>query len=80
MSDEPRQVSPEAERRLAEHLELLRADSSSSRPGAGLARRVARTARWQRSARAPLRVVGMIAGSLLDGIMRLVAPKERKGA
>ncbi|MDQ3644464.1 MAG: hypothetical protein M3356_03015 [Actinomycetota bacterium] len=77
MSDEPRDVSPEAERRLGEHLELLRSDPS--RPGAGLARRVVRTARWQRAARAPLRVVGMIAGSLLDGIMRLVAPGERKG-
>ena len=77
MSDEPRDLSPEAERRLAEHLELLRAHRPQ--PGVDLTRRVVRTARWQRAARAPLRVVGMIAGSLLDGILRLVAPGGRRG-
>lgn len=76
MSDEPREVSPEAERRLAEHLELLRAERLE--PGVALARRVVRTARWQRYARGPLRVAGMIAGSLLDGLMRLVAPGRKR--
>lgn len=75
MNEEPREVSPEAERRLADHLELLRADRPE--PGTALAPRVVRTARWQRVARAPLRVIGMIAGSLLDGIVRLMAPERR---
>ena len=76
MNDETRELSPEAERRLAEHLDLLRTDRPQ--PGVALARRVVRTARWQRVVRAPLRVVGMIAGSLLDGIMRLVGPGQRR--
>ncbi len=75
MSDEPREMSHEAERRLAEHLELLRTDRRQ--PSLALAGRVVRTARWQRVARAPLRVIGMLAGSVLDGITRLVAPGRR---
>ncbi len=76
MSDEPREPTPEAERRLAEHLELLRADRPQ--PGVALARRVVRTAWWQRAVQAPLRVAGMIAGSLLHGILRLMAPGQRR--
>jgi len=76
MNDEPREMSPEAERRLAQHLELLRTDRRQ--PSLELAHRVVRTARWQRAVRTPLRVVGMIAGSLLDGIMRLAAPGRRR--
>lgn len=76
MSDEPGEPTPEAERRLAEHLELLRADRRQ--PGVALTRRVVRTARWQRAVQAPLRVAGMIAGSLLDGILRLMAPGQRR--
>lgn len=75
MNDEPREMSPEAERRLAEHLELLRTDRRQ--PSLALADRVVRTARWQRVARAPLRVMGMLAGSVLDAITRLVAPGRR---
>jgi len=75
MNDGPREISPEAQRRLAEHLELLRTDRRQ--PSLALSGRVVRTARWQRFARAPLRVIGMLAGSLLDGITRLVAPGKR---
>ncbi len=75
MNDAPSEMSPEAERRLAEHLELLRTDRRQ--PSLALAGRVVRTARWQRVARAPLRVIGMLAGSVLDGITRLVAPGRR---
>jgi len=76
VSDEPRDLTPAEERRLARHLELLRADHPQ--PGTALARRVVRTARWQRVARAPLRVVGMIAGAFFEGLLRLVASGERK--
>jgi len=75
VSDEPRELIP-AERRLAEHLELLRAEGPQ--PGTELVPRVVRTVRWQRVARAPLRVAGMIAGAFFDGLLRLVAFGERK--
>lgn len=66
-----------AERRLDEHLELLRADRPE--PGMELVHHVARTARWQRVVRAPLRVMGNIAGALLDGIVRLMSPGRGGG-
>ena len=66
-----------AERRLDEHLELLRADRPE--PSKELVRRVARTARWQGAVRAPLRVMGNIAGALVDGILRLVSPRRSGG-
>ena len=76
MSDEPGEASPDAERRLAEHLELLRAERPT--PGTTLVKRVVRTARWQQAVRAPLRVAGMIAGAIVDGFLRLVSPSDRK--
>lgn len=64
-----------AERGLDEHLELLRSDRSG--PMRSLVRRTVRTARWQRVARAPLRVAGMIAAALVDGLS-LVAGRRRQ--
>ncbi len=64
-----------AERRLDEHLELLRSDQTG--PSRSLADRTVRTARWQRAARAPLRVAGMIAAALRDGL-GLVAQRGRR--
>ena len=55
-----------AERRLDEHLELLRASPPS--PGTELVPRVVRRARWQSYLRAPLRVVGMIGFAFLSGL------------
>ena len=65
-----------AERGLDEHLELLRSDQTG--PSRSLADRTVRTARWQRAARAPLRVAGMIAAALVDGL-GLVAQRRRRG-
>ena len=58
-----------AERRLDEHLELLR-DSPPS-PGTALVPRVVRTARWQSFLRAPRRVVGMIGLAFVQGLTTL---------
>jgi hypothetical protein len=55
-----------AERRLDEHLELLRASPPS--PSTELVPRVVRRARWQRYLRAPLRVVGMIGFAFVSGL------------
>lgn len=65
-----------AERRLDEHLELLR--TTPPQPGRALARQTVRTARWQSAVRAPLRVVGLIAGALLDGMSRLFGSGSRE--
>ena len=59
-----------AERRLADHLELLRA--APPEPGTDMVRRVARTARWQRLARAPLQVAGLIVAGVATGISTLL--------
>ena len=64
-----------AERRLAEHLELLR-DSPPS-PGTSLVPRVVRTARWQSFLRAPLRVVGMIGFAFVQGLTTLFGGTRR---
>jgi hypothetical protein len=58
-----------AERRLDEHLDLLRA--SPPEPGTALVPRVVRTARWQRLVRAPLRVAGIIGAAFVHGLVSL---------
>lgn len=64
MNDQP-DPGP-AERRLDEHLDLLRA--SPPAPGTALVPRVVRRARWQSYLRAPLRVVGMIGFAFVSGL------------
>lgn len=66
MADESGAAPTAAERRLDEHLELLR--DGEPEPDRHLARRVVRSARWQRAVREPLRVVGMIGASVLAGL------------
>ncbi len=70
MSDEGHEAGTPAERRLDEHLGLLRVEGPQA--GRDLVRRVVRSARWQRIVRPALRVAGMIAGSVLDGLGALV--------
>ncbi len=72
--DEPERRAP-AERRLDEHLAVLRA--SPPQPGQELAPRVLRDARWQRVVRAPLRVAGMIAAAAIDGLAGLIGGRRR---
>ncbi len=71
----PEPDAPAAERRLDEHLELLRA--SPPAPGTDLVPHVMRRARWQGLVRAPLRVVGMIGVAFVQGLATLLGT-ERK--
>jgi hypothetical protein len=73
MNDEPQAGS--AERRLDEHLELLRASPPS--PGTALVPRVVRTVRWQGYLRAPLRVVGMIGVAFVQGLAAFLGGGRR---
>jgi len=66
-----------SERRLDEHLALLRNDPP--RPGAALVRRVMRTAHWQRAVRGPLHAVTIVAGGVIDGLALLLGARRRRG-
>lgn len=59
-----------AERRLVEHLEIVRA--SPSRGELALRRPVVRRARWQRSLREPLQLIGRLATALVGGLAGLL--------
>lgn len=63
----PPPASAAAQRRLDEHLSLLRAPGHEPAP-TSLVRRVVRVARVQRLVRASLLVAGTIAAGVLDGI------------
>jgi len=74
-ADPPGEDRTPAERGLDAHLETLR--SGAPQPNTSLVRRVVRTARWQRVVRAPLRVVAMIAGAVIDGLAGLAGGRRR---
>jgi hypothetical protein len=74
MSPDDPSPPPAAERRLDEHLELLRQDEGTG--DRALAHRVVRTARWQRAVRVPLQVVASIAGAAIDGLRTLVVGRR----
>lgn len=67
---EPAETLTPAERRLLEHLEIVKAEPPA--PGPPLARKIVRVARRQRALREPLRLVGTIAGSVIDGLAGLL--------
>jgi hypothetical protein len=71
--DPDEQLTP-AQRSAAGHLALLRLEPPT--PDTSLVRRVVRTTRWQQAVRAPLRVVTIIAGAILDALG--VATRRRK--
>lgn len=73
--DPDEQLTP-AQRSVAGHLALLRAEPPT--PGTSLVRRVMRTTRWQQAVRAPLRVVTMIAGAILDALGLTTRPRKRR--
>ena len=70
--DSPAEELSPAERRLTEHLELLRASSPIVAPG--LVPRVLRGVRWQRAIRDPLVLVGTVAAALAEGLRALCKP------
>ena len=70
--DSPADEFTPAERRLSEHLELLRASPPIVAPG--LVPRVLRGVRWQRAIRDPLVLVGAVAAAVAEGFSVLVKP------
>ena len=62
------EVTP-AERRVTEHLELLRDSPPTGAPQ--LVATVIRGVRWQRAVREPLVLVGEVAGAAFDGLTLL---------
>ena len=61
-----------AERRLTQHLELLRASPPTAAPQ--LVSKVIRGVRWQRAVREPLVLVGEVAAAVFDGLKLLSKP------
>lgn len=70
--DPPSDELSSAERRLTQHLELLRASPPTGAPQ--LVPRVIRGVRWQRAIREPLVLVGAVATAVLDGLGLLFKP------
>ena len=73
--ERPDELSP-AERRLGEHMELLRTEPPV--PPAPLVARIMHAARWQRAVRRPLVAIGALAGALIDGLRLLFRPRSRR--
>lgn len=73
--EEPDVLSP-AERRLDEHLDMLRSDTPV--PPAPLVARIVHAARWQRAIRRPLVAVGALAGAVADGVRLLLGSRTRR--
>lgn len=67
-------LSP-AERRLVEHLEIVKA--SPPREDRSLVRRVLLAARWQRALREPLKAIGALAAAVVDGLSGLLGARRR---
>jgi hypothetical protein len=61
-----------AERRLSEHLELLRASPPSAAPE--LITRIVRRARWQSTVRDPMVFAGAVAAALGEALSLLSGP------
>jgi hypothetical protein len=61
---------------LQEHLELLR--RTPPEPSTELTVRVVRTARWQRTVRAPLLLATQLAAAVFDGLSLLAGRKGRR--
>jgi hypothetical protein len=70
--DPPADELTPAERRLTQHLELLRASPPTGAPQ--LAATVIRGVRWQRAVREPIAMVGVVATAVFDGLALLFGP------
>jgi len=64
-----------AEKRLREHLDVLRANPPE--PDPSLIERVGRAARWQRVVRTPLRAAGMLVAAVGEGVVVLLRGRAR---
>jgi hypothetical protein len=75
-ASEPGDGLSAAERRLIEHLEIVKAEPPAGR---SLVTRVVRSARIQRALREPLQAVAVLARAVLDGLAGLLgARRERR--
>jgi hypothetical protein len=74
VNDAPR--PSEADRRLDQHLELLR--SEPPEPGTALVPRVVRTARLQRMLRTPIQAVIALASTVAGGVAALLGARSRR--
>ena len=63
-----------AERRLSEHLELLRASPPTAAPE--LIARILQRARWQGPIRDPMIFVGVVAAAIGEALVLLAPPPE----
>jgi hypothetical protein len=70
--DPPADELTPAERRLTQHLELLRASPPTGAPQ--LVATVIRSVRWQRAVREPLGLMGAVAVAVFDGLALLFGP------
>jgi hypothetical protein len=66
-----------AEARLAGYLGALRAEGEAE--GDGFAAGLVRTVRWQRAARHPLRLAGVLLGAFGEGVGLLARASRRGG-
>jgi hypothetical protein len=70
--EDPADELTPAERRLNEHLDVLREDAP--RAPVQIVPRVIRSARWQRAVRRPLAAIGALVASIGTGLRLLIKP------
>lgn len=75
MNGDDSDSSSRAEARLDEHLKLLRSDPP--RADRALVVSVLSAARWQRTVRASLLVIGLLSGAVASGLHALLQRKAR---
>lgn len=75
-ADEPPETLSPAERRLEDHLQLLRAEAPQ--PPLAMMASILRTARWQRAVRRPLVTITTLGATVAEGIRLLFgSPRNR---
>lgn len=75
MTPEPTEEVTPPERRLQEHLGVLRSEAD---PAPLAIDAIVRRARWQRAVRAPLRTAGLIAAAMADALGVVLAGDGRR--
>jgi hypothetical protein len=76
MGDDGGSATSPAQRRLDEHLELLRRDDAGNHEQ--LVHHIAQRARWQRALRAPIQLAAAIVASVSDGLRSLLSGGKRR--
>lgn len=74
--DQPPETLSPAERKLEDHLQLLRADAPQ--PPRAMMATILRSARWQRAVRRPLMTIATLGATVAEGVrLLLVSPRKR---